>query len=56
MALGVHGQYIYIDRERYVAIIKQSSEPEADTAYFVEYTLNAIDAVISRVSSQTSQT
>lgn len=54
MALGVHGQYIYIDRERDVAIIKQSSEPEADTPYFVEYTLNAIDAVIGRISNQAS--
>jgi len=54
MALGVHGQYIYIDRERDVAIIKQSSEPEADSPYFVDYTLNAIDAVISRISSQAS--
>jgi hypothetical protein len=37
-----------------VAIIKQSSEPEADTPYFVEYTLNAIDAVIGRISNQAS--
>jgi CubicO group peptidase (beta-lactamase class C family) len=50
MALGVHGQYIYIDRTRDVAIIKQSSEPEADTPYFVEYTMNAIDAVVARIS------
>jgi CubicO group peptidase (beta-lactamase class C family) len=55
MALGVFGQWIYIDRARDVAIIKQSSQPKADSAYFFTYTLNAIDAVIRQVSDHASQ-
>jgi CubicO group peptidase (beta-lactamase class C family) len=51
IALGVFGQWIYIDRQRDVAIIKQSSQPEADSWYFHTYTQNAIDAVIARVTS-----
>ncbi len=50
MALGVNGQWIYIDRQHDVAIVKQSSQPEADTPYFNVYTLNAIDAVIAHLA------
>jgi len=46
MAIGVNGQWIYIDRNRDVAVIKQSSQPEADSWYFHSYTTNAIDAVV----------
>ena len=49
MALGVNGQWIYIDRARDVAVLKQSSQPEADTSYFSQYTLNAIDAAIGHI-------
>ena len=47
MALGVNGQMIYIDRTRDVAVVKQSSWPEADSLYFNQYTFNAVDAVIA---------
>ena len=50
-AFGVNGQWIYIDRQRDVAIIKQSSQPEADSWYFHNFTQNAVDAVIRRVSN-----
>ncbi len=46
IAIGVNGQWVYIDRKRDVAIVKQSSQPEADSWYFHEYTTNAIDAVV----------
>lgn len=45
-AIGVNGQWIYIDKERDVAIIKQSSQPESSTNYFDEYNINAYDAII----------
>lgn len=45
-AIGVNGQWIYIDRKRDVAIVKQSSQPEADSWYFHDYTVNAIDAIV----------
>jgi len=46
IANGVNGQWIYIDRKRDVAVVKQSSQPEADSWYFHDYTTNAIDAVV----------
>ncbi|NOD36275.1 MULTISPECIES: serine hydrolase [unclassified Ruegeria] len=45
-AIGVNGQWIYIDVERGVAIVKQSSQPEASTNYYDEYNINAYDAII----------
>ena len=46
IAIGVNGQWVYIDRTRDVAVVKQSSQPEADSWYFHDYTTNAIDAVV----------
>ena len=48
-AIGIHGQWIYIDRAHRVAIVKQSSQPvsaDRDTDQFV---LNAFDAVIDHL-------
>jgi CubicO group peptidase (beta-lactamase class C family) len=53
MAIGVNGQWIYVDRDRDIAIVKQSSQPEADSWYFHEYTMNAFDAVIRRFGKDT---
>lgn len=50
MALGVNGQMIYIDRAHDVAVVKQSSWPEADSDYFNQYTFAAVDAVIAHVT------
>lgn len=44
-ALGVNGQWISIDLERKVAIIKQSSQPVAVGIYYDDYVINAIDAI-----------
>lgn len=45
-AIGIHGQWIYLDVDRNIAIIKQSSQPESSTNYFDEYNINAFDAII----------
>ncbi|WP_157706020.1 serine hydrolase domain-containing protein [Roseovarius faecimaris] len=50
LAIGVHGQYIYVDRPRGVAIVKQSSQPLSSDPYFSTYNLNAFDAVVERLS------
>ncbi|MEO1128483.1 MAG: serine hydrolase [Planctomycetota bacterium] len=50
MALGVHGQWIYIDLAHDVAIIKQSSQPVSSSDFFDAYNLNAWDAIIDRLS------
>ena len=45
-AVGVNGQWIYIDVERDIAIIKQSSQPVSSTNKFDEFNINAYDAII----------
>jgi CubicO group peptidase (beta-lactamase class C family) len=46
-AIGIYGQWIYIDIKRKVAIIKQSSQPVADDAFYDEFNINAYDSIIS---------
>ena len=48
-AIGVHGQWIYVDRARQVAIVKQSSQPVSSDPVTDEFILNAFDAVIDHV-------
>jgi len=48
-AIGVHGQWIYVDRGRRVAIIKQSSQPMSVDVDLDEFVLNAFDAVIDHL-------
>ena len=52
IAYGVNGQCIYIDRNREVAVIKQSSRPEADSWYFHDYTNNAMDVLVRHVAGE----
>ena len=47
MALGIHGQFIYIDHKRNVAIVKQSSQPVSVDDFYDTYNFNAFDAIIS---------
>lgn len=49
-AIGIHGQWIYCDIHRGVAIIKQSSQPTSADDYFDAYNLNAWDAIIGHLS------
>ncbi|HOB50797.1 MAG TPA: hypothetical protein PKK01_16025, partial [Mycobacterium sp.] len=50
-AIGVHGQWIYVDRRRGVAIVKQSSQPVSSDPDTDQFVLNAFDAVIDRVTA-----
>ncbi len=45
-AVGVNGQWIYIDVDRDIAIIKQSSQPVSSTNKFDEFNINAYDTII----------
>ena len=49
-AIGIHGQWIYVDRRRGVAIVKQSSQPVSADSGTDQFILNAVDAVIDRVT------
>ena len=50
-AIGIHGQWIYVDRKRGVAIVKQSSQPISKDDETDEWTINAFDAIITHVSA-----
>lgn len=43
-ALGVHGQWVYIDRAHDVAVIRQASQPESTGAFYDDFTYAVIDA------------
>jgi CubicO group peptidase (beta-lactamase class C family) len=49
IAVGINGQWIYLDRRRGVAIVKQSSQPVSSDPDTDQFTLNAFDAVIDRL-------
>ncbi len=49
-AIGINGQWIYLDADRNVAIIKQSSQPVSASSFYDEYNLNAFDAIIEHIS------
>ena len=50
-AIGVHGQWVYVDRRRGIAIVKQSSQPVSSDPDMDEFILNAFDAVIDHVTA-----
>lgn len=51
MAMGVHGQWIYLDIHRGVSIIKQSSQPVSSDDWYDGYNLNAWDTIIGHLSN-----
>jgi len=53
-AIGIHGQFIYIDLTRNVAIVKQSSLPASSQDVDMTFNINAFDAIIEYLTqSQT---
>ncbi len=49
-AIGIHGQWIYIDRDRGVAVVRQSSQPVSADMAVDEFTVNAFDAIIDHLT------
>jgi hypothetical protein len=47
MACGIHGQWIYVDVERRIAIIKQSSQPMSATDYQTAYDILGFEAIVA---------
>jgi len=45
-AMGIHGQFIYIDVARKVAIVKQSSQPKSAEDHETAYDILGFDAII----------
>jgi len=52
MAIGIHGQWIYLDVERKIAIVKQSSQPVSKDTYLNGYDLNAFYAIVGHLSGK----
>ena len=49
-AIGVNGQWIYIDRRHGLAFVKQSSQPVSADCDMDAFILNAFDAVVDHVT------
>lgn len=49
VAIGIHGQWIYLDVDRDIAIIKQSSQPVSKHDFLNGYDLNAFYAIVSHL-------
>ena len=52
MAIGVHGQWIYIDRNHDVAIVKLGSMPKSKDTYLDSYNLNVLYGIVEYLSNQ----
>lgn len=50
-AIGVHGQWIYFDKNRGIAIVKQSSQPVSASNFQDAFNLNAFDTIIGHLSN-----
>jgi len=52
MAIGIHGQWIYLDPTRKIAIVKQSSQDKSKDDYLNEYDLNAFSSIVHYLSDK----
>jgi len=50
-AIGVNGQWIYINVKKKIAIIRQSSQPVSSHNFYDQFTLNAFDAIIESLTA-----
>lgn len=50
MAIGIHGQWIYIDIEHNIAIIKQSSQPVSKDQVLNGLDINGFDSIIEQLT------
>ena len=50
MAIGIHGQWIYIDLDHNIAIIKQSSQPVSKDQVLNGLDINGFDSIIEQLT------
>ena len=50
MAIGIHGQWIYLDVDRRIAIVKQSSQPVSEGEVINGFDLNGFYAIVRHLS------
>jgi len=51
-ALGVNGQWVSLDLERKVAVIRQSSQPVAIGSFYDDYMVNVIDTIVKHIEAE----
>ena len=49
-AIGVNGQWIYINVNKNIAIIRQSSQPVSSHNFYDEFNINAFDVIIGHLT------
>ena len=49
-AIGVNGQWIYINKHKNIAIIRQSSQPVSSNNFYDEFNINAYDQIIEHLT------
>lgn len=49
-AIGIHGQWVYVDRRHGIAFVRQSSQPVSSDPVADEFTLNAFDAITDHLA------
>jgi len=52
MAIGIHGQWIYLDANHGIAIVKQSSQPKSKDNYLNGFDLNAFYAIVEYLAGE----
>jgi hypothetical protein len=52
MAIGIHGQWIYLDPTPKIAIVEQSSQDKSKDDYLNEYDLNAFSSIVHYLSEK----
>ena len=52
MAIGIHGQWIYLDPTPKIAIVEQSSQDKSKDDYLNEYELNAFSSIVHYLSEK----
>ena len=49
-AIGIHGQWVYINKDKDIVIIRQSSQPVSASDFFDGFNLNAFDTIIEHLA------
>lgn len=52
MAIAMHGQWIYLDDNHGISIIRLSSQPKLKDKFLDKYDLNAFDVIVGHLMAE----
>ena len=52
MAIAIHGQWIYLDDNHDISIIRLSSQPKSKDKFLDKYDLNAFDVIVGHLMAE----